>query len=95
MNRKPAETEKPTQHYQGSEQEIEGIIQQLNTMSLNDPTYGHLYFKVMKLDTSGIAKKCISPEPLHVSQPQVTYGCHKQTFTSIPEFSSHLSQQYS
>jgi len=47
--RKSSEKEKPTQKYQGSEQEIEGMIQQLNTMSLSDPKYGHLYFKVIFL----------------------------------------------
>jgi len=70
--KRSVEKERPTQQYQGPEQEIEGMIQQLNTMSLNDPTYGHLYFKVMRLDTSGIAQKCIYREPLRITQPQVT-----------------------
>ena len=30
---------KATQRYQRSEQEIEGMIQQLNSMSLHDPKY--------------------------------------------------------
>jgi len=68
--RKSVEKEKPTQKYQGPEQEIEGMIQQLNTMSLSDPKYGHLYFKVMKLDTSGLAQKCVYREPPHITQPR-------------------------
>ena len=47
------------------------MIQQLNTMSLQDPKYGLLYYKVMKLDTTGLAQKCVYREPLHLVQPQV------------------------
>jgi len=53
-----------TQRFQGGEDEIEGMIKQLNTMSLQDPSYGHLYFKVLKMDNTGIALKCITREPL-------------------------------
>jgi len=63
--------EKVTQKFQGPDQEIEGMIQQLNTMSLQDPKYGQLYYKVMKLDTTGLAQKCVYREPLHFIQPQV------------------------
>jgi len=52
-----------TQRFQGPEDEIEGMIKQLNTMSLQDPNYGHLYFKVLKMDNTGVALKCIR-EPL-------------------------------
>ncbi|KDR84718.1 hypothetical protein GALMADRAFT_52867, partial [Galerina marginata CBS 339.88] len=44
-------------------EEIEGMIQQLNTMSLEDPKYGQMYFKVLQLDTTGIAEKCIRRLP--------------------------------
>jgi hypothetical protein len=70
--RKPKEKDKATYHYQGTEQEIEGMIQQLNTMSLQDPKYGHLYYKVMKLDTTGLAQKCVYKEPPHFVQTQIT-----------------------
>src|SRR6266699_3069905 len=62
---------KPVQQFQGSDHEIEGMIQQLNTMSLQDPKYGQLYYKVMTLDTTGLAQKCVYREPLHFIQPQV------------------------
>jgi hypothetical protein len=38
-----------TQRYKGSDDEIEGMIKQLNTMSLQDPEYGSRYFKVLNL----------------------------------------------
>ena len=53
-----------TQRFQGPEDEIEGMIKQLNTMSLQDSNYGHLYFKVLKMDNTGVALKCITREPL-------------------------------
>jgi len=56
-----------TQRYKGSTDEIEGMIKQLNTMSLQDPEYGSHYFKVLQLDTTGLAAKCITREPLQVS----------------------------
>ena len=56
-----------TQRYKGSTDEIEGMIKQLNTMSLQDPEYGSRYFKVLQLDTTGLAAKCITREPLQVS----------------------------
>jgi len=43
------------------------MIKQLNTMSLQDPEYGSRYFKVLQLDTIGLAAKCITHEPLQVS----------------------------
>jgi len=63
----PAELER-THKYQGTSGEIENMIQQLNTMSLDDPHYGHLYYKVLSLDKTGIAQKCIYREPPHLSQ---------------------------
>jgi hypothetical protein len=56
--------EAATQRFQGPEDEIEGMIKQLNTMSLQDSNYGHLYFKVLKMDNTGVALKCITREPL-------------------------------
>ena len=42
------------------------MIKQLNTMSLQDPNYGHLYFKVLCLDTTGLAAQCIYRKPSQV-----------------------------
>ena len=36
-------------------------------MSLQDPEYGSHYFKVLQIDTTGLAVKCINHEPLQVS----------------------------
>jgi len=40
------------------EEEVEGLIQQLNTMSLEDPKYGLLYYKALKNDPMGLAAQC-------------------------------------
>ncbi|KAJ7120477.1 hypothetical protein C8R43DRAFT_959921 [Mycena crocata] len=40
-------------------EEVEGMIRQLNSMSLDDPSYGATYFKVLSMDTTGIAAKCV------------------------------------
>src|SRR6188768_3342689 len=59
--------------YNGTPAEIESMIHQLNTMSLKDPTYGQLYFKVMCLDATGLAAKCVYREPIWVTtNPQYT-----------------------
>jgi len=59
--------------YNGTPAEIESMIHQLNTMSLQDPTYGQLYFKVMCLDATGLAAKCVYREPIRVTtNPQYT-----------------------
>ncbi|KAJ7750656.1 hypothetical protein DFH07DRAFT_775000 [Mycena maculata] len=44
-------------------EEVEGMIRQLNSMSLDDPSYGATYFKVLSMDTTGIAVKCITRTP--------------------------------
>jgi hypothetical protein len=44
-------------------EEVDGIIQQLNTMSLDDPRYGQLYFKAVHMDETGLAEKCIRRQP--------------------------------
>ncbi|KIY53529.1 hypothetical protein FISHEDRAFT_5289, partial [Fistulina hepatica ATCC 64428] len=38
---------------------VEGMIKQLNSMSINDPEYGAIYYKTLALDTTGNAAKCI------------------------------------
>ena len=42
---------------------IESMIHQLNTMSLEDPRYGSLYYKVVKDDSKGLAAQCIMRKP--------------------------------
>ena len=51
--------ERPTQRYQGSEQDIFGMIKQLNRMSLQDPAYAHMYFEALSQDTTGLAQMYI------------------------------------
>ena len=80
--RKHAEKEKPTQKYQGTPDQVEEMIQQLNTMSLSDPKYGQLYYKVMKLDTSGLAQKCVYREPPHINQQQAFTRSKPSMFTT-------------
>ena len=46
------------------QEEIEGIISKLNAMSIQDPTYGQLYYKAIKSDPSGLVAQCISRKPL-------------------------------
>jgi hypothetical protein len=42
---------------------IEDIIHQLNTMSLEDPHYGSLYYKAIKDDHTGLVAQCITRKP--------------------------------
>ncbi|KAJ7772524.1 hypothetical protein DFH07DRAFT_733676, partial [Mycena maculata] len=50
-------------------EEVEGMIRQLNSMSLDDPSYGAIYFKVLSMDTTGIAVKCITRTPRTAASP--------------------------
>ena len=45
-------------------EEISTIIQQLNTMSLDDVRYGQLYFQAVSMDPTGFAAKCIRRLPI-------------------------------
>ena len=45
-------------------EEVEGLIQQLNTMSLDDPKYGQLYYKAAMNDTTGLVIQCIRRAPM-------------------------------
>lgn len=58
------------QRYQGTPAEVESMIHQLNNMSIQDRNYGHLYYKVMQLDTTGLAEKCVYREPPKVAEAQ-------------------------
>ncbi|KAJ7139959.1 hypothetical protein C8R43DRAFT_1131703 [Mycena crocata] len=52
---------KERQKYPGNEDEVAGLIRQLNQMRLDDPEYAPVYYKVMVLDQSGTAEKCVKP----------------------------------
>ena len=41
------------------EEGVEELIQQLNSMSLDDPKYGLLYYKAVKNDLKGLISQCI------------------------------------
>jgi len=43
------------------------MIRQLNSMSLQDRNYRHLYYKVMNLDTTEFAAKCVYREPIKLA----------------------------
>jgi len=49
------------------ETDISGIIHQLNTMSLEDPRYGQLYYQAVKKDKGGLVAQCIRRKPLQES----------------------------
>ena len=66
--KKPRIVEKEKVHwYQGTPAEIESMIHQLNSMSLQDRNYGHLYYKVMNLDTTEFVAKCVYREPIKLA----------------------------
>nr|GAT45175.1 predicted protein [Mycena chlorophos] len=45
--------------FEGNEDEIAGMIKQLNGIKLDDPDYAPTYFKVLSMDSSGIARTCV------------------------------------
>jgi hypothetical protein len=46
---------------------IEDMIHQLNTMSLEDPRYGSLYYKAIKNDRTGLVAQCIQRKPIQAT----------------------------
>jgi hypothetical protein len=68
-------TEEPSRNIVPPPEEkgIESLIRNLNTMSLDDPQYGTLYYQAVTRDPSGIAAQCITRKPkqiisVHTSQ---------------------------
>ena len=49
------------------EKGIEGLIKHLNTMSLEDPSYGTLYYQAVSRDRTGFAAQCITRKPIQSS----------------------------
>ncbi|KAJ7446738.1 hypothetical protein FB451DRAFT_1188588 [Mycena latifolia] len=58
---KKESTEKEKQKFQGTEEEIASMIQKLNAMNINDLDYAPIYYKVMVMDKTGTAGKCVKP----------------------------------
>ncbi|KAJ7277024.1 hypothetical protein C8J57DRAFT_1714176 [Mycena rebaudengoi] len=46
---------------EGTADEVTGLIRQLNKMSIDDPEYSPVFYKVLTLDQTGIAAKCVQP----------------------------------
>jgi hypothetical protein len=55
--------------FNGNEEEIATLIWKLNTMNLNDPEYAPIYYKVMVMDRSGTAGKCVKPPIVDSGEP--------------------------
>ncbi|KAJ7467043.1 hypothetical protein FB451DRAFT_1178286 [Mycena latifolia] len=49
----------PKQKFGGTDEEVAAMIRKLNAMRLDDPEYAPVYYKVMVLDMTGTAEKCI------------------------------------
>ncbi|KAJ6481130.1 hypothetical protein C8R45DRAFT_831870, partial [Mycena sanguinolenta] len=56
---------KETQKFQGTEEEVATLIRKLGSMKLDDPEYAPVYYKVMVLDQTGLAGKCVKPPEIH------------------------------
>ena len=41
-------------------------------MSLEDPSYGSLYYKAVKDDQNGLVAQCIKRQPVHLTRQTVT-----------------------
>ena len=65
----PSESKKDEpQSVQANQDEIEALIKQLNSMSLNDPSYGLTYYKAIKLDPD-VAKVVRMPQVRNNNNP--------------------------
>ncbi|KAJ7741279.1 hypothetical protein B0H16DRAFT_1862036 [Mycena metata] len=63
--------DKTTQKFQGNEEEIAGMIRKLNAMRLDDPEYAPIYYKVMVMDQSGTAGKCVKAPIVGRAEPML------------------------
>ncbi|KAJ6608881.1 hypothetical protein B0H10DRAFT_1920769, partial [Mycena sp. CBHHK59/15] len=73
--------------------EVEGMIKQLNSMSIEDPTYPSTYFKVMAMDATGIAKQCVRPPSMPRSNPPPRAPPYRSPYTGAPGSGFPQSQQ--
>ncbi|KAJ7293032.1 hypothetical protein C8J57DRAFT_1490499 [Mycena rebaudengoi] len=53
------EAAKDKQKFGGTEEEIASMIRKLNAMKIDDPEYAPVYYRVMVLDQTGTASKCV------------------------------------
>jgi hypothetical protein len=53
----------------GTAEEVSSLIRQLNKMSISDPEYPPVFYKVLALDSTGNAAKCVQPPRLAGSAP--------------------------
>jgi hypothetical protein len=53
----------------GTAEEVSSLIRQLNKMSITDPEYPPIFYKVLVLDSTGNAAKCVQPPRLAGSVP--------------------------
>ncbi|KAJ7052472.1 hypothetical protein C8F01DRAFT_1261626 [Mycena amicta] len=68
----------------GNEDEIAGMIKQLNSMKLEDPDYAPTYYKVLALDQTGNAAQCVkSPAQARamIQQPGIA---RRPSYTTNP-----------
>jgi hypothetical protein len=62
-------SDKDVRRFEGNEEEIATLIRKLNAMNLNDPEYAPIYYKVMVMDRSGTAGKCVKPPSMDSAEP--------------------------
>ena len=78
------------------EKQVEGLIHRLNTMSLDDPQYGPLYYQAVKRDASGLVAQCIMRKPKQYNEmrPNKAQPPPPQTRELPPHpYSANLGQQ--
>ncbi|KAJ6514374.1 hypothetical protein C8R47DRAFT_1206737 [Mycena vitilis] len=51
----------------GTAEEVTSLIRQLNRMSITDPEYAPVYYKVLTLDSTGVAARCVQAP--RIAQP--------------------------
>ncbi len=94
-------SDEPMRKVPSPPEEVEGLIQQLNTMSLDDPKYGQLYYKAAMNDATGLAVRCIRRAPMterpsgivQQNLPLPPQGPSPSFPNSIPVHSSNSYQQ--
>ncbi|KAJ6470134.1 hypothetical protein C8R47DRAFT_1222767 [Mycena vitilis] len=94
--------EKDRQKYQGTEEEVAGMIRKLNAMRLDDPEYAPIYYKVMTMDQTGAAKQCVKQPSFGrttriaaANGPRVMLGAYEDEFDCGEAVSFFYQQQQS
>ncbi|KAJ7109525.1 hypothetical protein C8R44DRAFT_635591, partial [Mycena epipterygia] len=70
--------------FEGNEDEVASMIKKLNAMKIDDPDYAPVYYRVMVLDKTGTAAKCVKapkieddeeiPSRTYIRPPQKTFS---------------------